>query len=59
MAWSLQDLIERRKDLEECLRHANASHGLLKEQCKNIKNEINNTKGAVLELDKLIEDEKA
>lgn len=59
MAWSLQDLIERRKDLEECLRHANASHGLLKEQNKNIRKEIENTKGAILELDRLIEDERA
>jgi len=55
MSLTLEKLTARRSDLLETLEHSESSHGDLKERLKDVKKEIANTQGAIIELDHLLD----
>ena len=52
---SLTQLVDRKEQLESTLERSEATHNDLKERNKVVKKEIANIKGAIIELERLIE----
>lgn len=55
MSITADSLKERQSSLQECLKRSLETHEDLKDRMKNLKKEIANTKGALIEIDHLLE----
>lgn len=55
MTISVDSLQERRNALSNSLKNSTATHEDLKDRMKNIKKEIANTLGAIIEIDHLLD----
>ena len=55
MVLSMESLAKRKAELEQSLRHSEDLHLDLKERMKDLKKVIANTKGAVLEIEHLMD----
>lgn len=56
MSLSMEDLEKRKGLLQECLGQSENMHLDLKERMKNLKKEIANTRGAIIEIEHLMDE---